>query len=209
MGNFNTASMQAVNASWENRGYFGRGNVEEILDSITGKIALVCGSACGVFRQFEEIYTGNEIVFAANDVGLFLPHVDHLVSLHSDKLVHWAAIRRNEASRPVGNTNLKTHTHGDRRAGIDYDWSGIGPVVMSLSGSFAMQIAYLMGAERIILLGCPGDNTPRFWETKILSTAYSEEGILSQLTREMKRLPEFKTKVRSASGFTRSLFGAP
>jgi hypothetical protein len=78
---------------------------------------------------------------------------------------------------------------------------------MPLSGYFAMQIAWLMGAGSITLIGCPGDNTPRFWETRPTNPAYHEDGVVRMLRNEMLRLPEFKTIVRSTDGWTADFFG--
>jgi hypothetical protein len=202
------ATAGAFKGAWEHRGYSGSGNVEDLLDSLRGRSALVCGSARGVFDDFTKLYDGSQVVFAANDVGVYLPRVDHLVSLHYDKLVHWAALRADPSSKPVGNTDFKTHTAHLGKSGIDYGWQGLCPL-MVLSGYFAMQVAYLMGCDRIVLVGCPGDNSRRFWETNFNNPAYTQEGVLKQLRQEMGRLPEFKATVRSASGWTREFFGGP
>lgn len=205
MGEFNTATMGGYGSSWLHLGYFGAGNVEPILGSLDGRVALVCGSGEGVFEDFERLYDKRKVVFAANDVGLFLPHVDHFVSHHPGKLIHWAAIRADESSVPVGNTVFKTHTSG-KESGIDYQWQGIEPC-LPLSGYLAMQIAYLMGAGSIQLLGCQGDGTPRFWDAKKIKRGYGDQGIVDMVRHEMQRLPDFKEKVRSTGGWTAELFG--
>ena len=192
---------------WEHAGYTGSGNVESLLNSLRGRSALVCGSGQGVFEDFKKIYDGSQVVFAVNDVGVYLPHVDHFLSLHAGKLKHWAALRADESSKPVGNTEFKTHTGHVEKAGIDYGWQSLCPL-FALSGYFAMQVAYLMGCDPIVLLGCPGDLRPRFWETATVNQAYTQAGVLDQVTKEMARLPDFKKKVRSASGWTREFFGA-
>ncbi len=200
-------SIEWMNEAWNFRGYYGAGNTVGLLDSLHGRTAIVAGAAEGVFDEVERASQGVEpVYFAANDVGVYLPFVDHLVSLHSDNLVHWAALRADKRQR------LSFRTHSLDSA--DYNWEQVTPV-FALSGYFAMQIAWLMGCEKIILCGCPGDNTRRFfdarprenWRREVM--LYQEEGVLQQLEDEMRRLPDFKAAVRSMSGFTKDFFGAP
>lgn len=195
--------MDRYGSTWESRGYFGSGNVEPLLDSLRGRTALVVGGAQGVFEDYKKTVTRDMVVFAANDVGMYLPHVDHLVSLHASKLIHWAAIRKDQYCAYPGNHDFKTHSHGSANA--DFDWFGLTPV-MSLSGLFAAQLAYLMGCERIILCGCPQDETPRFFEVRAASGDAYVRG-QEQIKQEMGYKPDFKKAVRSMSGWTKEFFG--
>jgi hypothetical protein len=96
---------------------------------------------------------------------------------------------------------------------VDYVWDRLSPQ-MALSGYFAMQMAWIMGAERIVLCGCPGEQTRRFFESTPREDfgygghdSHGDQGIRQQVEIEMKRLPEFKQAVRSMSGWTQSFFG--
>ncbi len=199
--------MRGYGCAWEHGGYFGSGNVEKLLGSLEGREAIVCGSGQGVFDDYYRQFDGSQVVFAANDISVLLPRVDHMVSLHSGKLELWAKIRGDQTSKGYGNFDFVTHAgHGQSKA--TYNWQHLTPI-MAISGYFAMQIAYLMGCERIILCGCQGDLTPRFWEKETVNRAYAEDGIVKQLKNEMERLPHFKAAIRSCSGFTRDYFGAP
>jgi hypothetical protein len=193
--------------AWQAKGYSGSGNVEGLIDSLQSRTAIVAGNAKGVFEEVQSVGIEEVVVFAVNDCGMYLPHMDHLVSLHTPKLIFWAMLRRDGSSKSVGNIDFKTHGAYVGN-GPDYIWEGLSPL-MALSGYFAMQLAYLMGCERIILCGCPGDLTPRFWETgpRTDNFDYQTDGVIQQLTQEMARLPEFKSKVRSMSGFTKEFFG--
>ena len=183
--------------------------MDSIFDSLTGRTALVVGSGGPIENIIDDVisnYVGsNAVVFAANDIGMYLPHVDHFVSLHNSKLVHWAAIRSDGTSKPIY-PEFKTHTsRSDPR--INYCWEGLTPL-MPLSGYFAMQIAWIMGAAKIILIGCPGDSTKRFIDARPKpGERYSEMGIRDQVMNEMRRLPDFKKAVRSTSGWTKEFFG--
>lgn len=195
-------------AHWFHKGYSGSGNVGPLLDDLQGRTAIVCGNAWGVFQEFDFIFRRADasIVFAANDVGMYLPHVDHWVSLHASKLDHWVEIRRNPSTRGVGNKNFHVHDAGLHGPRDWYQWKGLTPL-MALSGMFAAQIAYLMGCDPIILCGCPNDKTPRFWEMTCDNQAYVNTQY--QIKQEMAYKPEFKKAIRSMSGWSKEFFGAP
>lgn len=204
--------MGLYGATWEAGGYAGAGSVGELIGSLAGRPAVVCGNATGVFGEMETAvatYPG-AVIFGVNDVGMYLPRMEHWVSLHTDHLGAWKAVRWLHAHQQE-----KTEYHGvDPRPFIDHDWSSLRPL-FALSGYFAMQIAYLMGAERIILCGCPGVALPRFFESGPRkdfgygSGPHSSDGsVREQVVQEMTRLPDFKARVRSMSGWTREFFGA-
>lgn len=208
----NAASMPASFSRWERRGYHGSGNVQGLFGTLDGKTAIVCGNASGVFNQYDDMVARvpDAVVFACNDVGQYLPVVDHWVSLHHDKLRAWRDVRWQESH---GYETTKYHSV-DVRPYIDYAWEQLTPC-FALSGYFAMQLAWIMGASRIVLCGCPGDARPRFFEAKARADfSYGggpegrEAGVKNQLVSEMERVPGFKDAVRSVSGgFTQSYFG--
>ena len=211
MGIYRAQTFPGASSDWERRGYIGNGPVEGLFDSLAGRVAVVVGGG----GRIEEILADaaemtlayQAVVFAANDIGMYLTHVDHFVSLHGAKLAHWAGIRADKTSKPVY-SDFKTHT-ARATEGIDYHWTGLTPL-MVLSGYFAMQLAWIMGAEKIILIGCPGDETKRFFDVQARPGArYHELGVRGQVMKEMARLPDFKSAVSSLSGWTREYFGAP
>lgn len=200
---WNAASMGKYGASWECRSYFGSGNVQPLLDSLAGRRAVVCGNAKGVFEDVDKILLKEDVVFAANDVGMYLPRLDHWCTLHYMKLPHWTAIRNDAFSRQIGNVDYKTHSHGSDLA--HFDWFGLTPI-MPLSGLFAAQVAYLMGCDPIILVGCPNDQTPRFFETTPVEAYVT---VQKTIKSEMAFKPDFKKAIRSVSGWTKEYFGQP
>lgn len=204
--------MGAYGAQWQHAGYAGSGNVVGLLDTLLGRPAVVAGGAEGVFVEVEQALDilGNPAVFAANDVGMYLPKLDHWVSLHCDNLVAWKNVRW---LHPSEKEDVKYHSV-DRRVFVDYVWQGLTPL-FALSGYFAMQIAWLMGCRPIVLCGCPGEPKRRFFEARLRADGFgygggtrgSDDGVREQLVKEMKRLPQFKAAVRSMSGWTRDFFG--
>ena len=204
--------MGTYGAAWQSGGYCGSGNVEPLIGSLCGRTAVVVGSAFTVFEELRYVLTRyvEPIVFAVNDIGMFLPKVDHWVSLHADNLGVWKAVRWLQARNMEA---CKYHTP-DPRPVTDYCWERLTPM-FCLSGYFAMQIAYIMGAQLVILVGCPGEPVRRFFEAGARtdfgyggSQFNGDQGVRAQLEHEMHRLPDFKNKVRSTSGWTKTYFGA-
>lgn len=204
--------MGTYGSAWQTGGYSGSGNVEPLIGSLQGKTAIIAGNAVGVFGEVDTVLAlhPDAIVFAVNDVGMYLPRVDHWVSLHADNLGVWKAVRwlthhQMEAA--------KYHSVTARPV-VDFLWEGLTPC-FALSGYFAMQIAYILGAREIILCGCPGSPVRRFFEARLREDGFgyggglkgSDKGIREQLEKEMERVPELRKKVRSTSGFTRTFFG--
>lgn len=209
---------------WSAHGYSGRDNTAGLIDSLRGRTAIVCGNARGVFEEAKAVVglyhqdaeVDDAVIFAVNDVGVYLPHVDHWVSYHSDKLKVWSQLKQTGTAVPK---RWICHTGGTYGADAEYNWFGTEPTIFGLSGELAMQIAYLMGSARIILCGCPMDGTPRFFEANCrdaggndqyrygAGTTGSDRAHRETIHREMKRLPEFKAKVRSMSGWSKEFFG--
>ncbi len=202
-----TESYGTTGADWLYRGYCGQGNVVELLDSLSGRTAVICGGAQGVFQEVAPYEKADVVIFAANDVGMYLPRLDHWVSLHTPRLDHWVAVRRDQSGAPMGNMDFRVHDAGLHGVRDWYQWKNLRPV-MALSGMFAAQVAWLMGCAKIILCGCPNDATPRFFETQARSRdAYVN--VQRQIKDEMAFKPDFKAAIRSCSGWSREFFGAP
>jgi hypothetical protein len=204
MGVINARMMGSYGAAWTHKGYAGSGNVEHLLESLRGRPAIVAGNGRGVFEEVIHCPLGNPVVFAANDVAVFLPHLDHMVSLHTPKLENWAWLRRDDSSVGYGNKDFEIHDAGLYGKRTWHQWEGLTPT-MALSGMFAAQIAYLMGCEPIVLCGCPNDDTPRFWEQTCTNRSYRETQ--ESLISEMGYKPEFKKVLRSMSGWSKEFFG--
>lgn len=204
--------MGTYGSTWQTDGYCGQGNVQELIGTLKGKNAVVCGNAQGVFDQLNYVlgeFEERPIVFGVNDVGMYLDPLDHWVSLHEKNLEPWKHVRW---LHKKGAEDVKIHCT-QKGSSVHYAWEALTPV-FALSGYFAMQIAYLMGAESIILCGCPGNPERRFFD-RVARTDFgyggggagSDKGVQEQLVKEMHRLPDFRAKVRSMSGFTKDFFG--
>ena len=211
MANFNTPTMGTYGSTWQCDGYSGCGNVADLIGTLRGRPAIVCGNAEGVFAELDRALRvlADPVIFGVNDVGMYLEPMHHWVSLHADNIAGWKVVRwlhhKYQEDVKIHSTRLTEPVH--------YAWDLLTPV-FALSGYFAMQIAYIMGAESIVLCGCPGNPARRFFEREPRKnfgygggTAGSDKGIKEQLVKEMHRLPQFRSKVRSMSGFTQQFFG--
>lgn len=211
MAVINAASMGMYGVAWESAGYGGNGNVAPLIGSISGHPAIIAGGARTVFddmRSALDAYPEAKI-FAVNDIGMFLPVVHHWVSLHGDHLGMWKNVRwlqhRAMESAEYHCTSAFPY--------INWLWDGLRPV-FCLSGYFAMQIAWIMGASPIILCGCPGSSMPRFFDLYQRDDfgygggpLNADSNIQEQVVSEMVRVPDFKKAVRSMSGWTKEFFG--
>jgi hypothetical protein len=145
----------------------------------------------------------NPVIVAVNDVGMYLPTVDHWVSLHADAFPAWRNVRDMQ-ERPPEHPVLHS---GTPRGFLDVWWVRLTPQ-FPLSGYFAMQLCWLMGADRIVLCGCPGDASPLWYGPRTRGAFdYGREDIQAMVVREMDRRPDFKAAVSSLSGWTQEYFG--
>lgn len=207
------ASMGTYGSTWQHGGYSGSGTVRELLGSLASRPAIVAGGAAGVFEEVEAATRalGEPVIFAANDVGMYLPTLHHWVSLHADSLGPWKQVRWLHSQAKEA-----TQYHAEMgRPFVDHVWEALCPL-FCLSGYFAMQIAYLMGCAPIVLCGCPGEPARRFFEARARSDfgygqgpAGSDAGVREQIEREMARVPAFKAAVRSMTpgSWTQRFFG--
>jgi hypothetical protein len=211
--NVNAPTMGTYGAEWEAYGYAGCGNVAALVNFLTGRNVIIAGNAGGVFYELTRAmeHADDPLIFAVNDVGMFLPHVDHWVSLHGDNFKAWKAVRWLHSKGPE---DTKYHSIASYDE-VNYVWDKLTPL-MALSGYFAMQIAHIMGAQRIILCGCPGMAARRFFEASPRrdfgyggGLAQADKNIQEQLIKETTRVPDLRMKVRSMSGWTLTYFGSP
>jgi len=164
------------------------------------KRALILGGASCVWEDVEAALDLAEFdcIIAANDVGAhWSGPLDHWVSLHPEKLNGWLRARR-EKGYPDGFT---TWSH-KKQAGCNVDratddWKGS-------SGLFAVKVARELGYERIVLCGVPlNAEGAHFFDAKPWKAFQGfRNGWLNHRA-------EIAPYVRSVSGWTREILGAP
>lgn len=170
------------------------------VSSVNGGTAIITGSAIGVKAEAIkalQMFPDADIV-AINDSSILTGLIpQHIVSLHWDKIPKWISVMRllgvSCPDEVISHSTKKT-------SGIDCAWS-----FYSLGGGsagLAVMAMLHMGYDRIILCGCPMDDTDRL--TNYLSgvehntTKYNE--CLSFFIANAKALHSLG--VRSMSGKT-------
>lgn len=171
--------------------------------------ALVIGGADCIWRDVAalEAMLGHEwdgLVIAANDVGVHWPRrLDHLVSLHAEKLARWREERvkagRTDRVETWGRSSYKSVDHAFR------PWPG------GSSGMYAVTVALHLRCTRIVLCGVPMTKDPHFAESKVhpVGKRWTQADAHWRAWRKPENLGRMRGKVRSMSGRTRMLLGGP
>lgn len=172
---------------------------------------LVLGSAASVWddeRAARELCEFDAVV-AVNEAAVhYRGRVDVWATLHPEELWHWTAERAQDGREPA--RAFATHDPAPLSARsepvhvLDYRWPGMGTQSGS-SGLFAVKAALeVLDAERVVLAGVPMSTAePHFnkGEPWAKGAPYLDAWRVA--------LPFIRDRVRSLSGFTRNLLGAP
>jgi hypothetical protein len=173
--------------------------------------ALVCGSARCLWSDLSMVGSleGSATIIAVNVTAQFLPRVQHIVSLHGD---FPGLMRQIRAHMDVALTEHRPPivTHSNRSApGIDRVWAF--PATGS-SSLFGVRVALGLGFDRVICCGVPLDSSGRFYDDPRRPAVWDWGGGGGRPYREAwsaAAATEFDGRVRSCSGWTRTLLGAP
>lgn len=162
---------------------------------------LILGDADGVRDEAAEAMRRRrfDAVFAVNNIGIDWPHVDVWASLHPEAVENWCGLGRGLQLRANAGLNRpETWAHKPYR-GVDRstpDWGGS-------SGLFAVKVALEAGFDEIVLAGIPMSETPHFYTDRPWNHA-------PRYRRAWEaRIEELRPVLRSMSGWTKEMFGAP
>ncbi|MFV3077966.1 hypothetical protein [Niveispirillum fermenti] len=157
--------------------------------------ALVVGCGAGVMTEALSLPVVPDLVIAVNDQIRDWPGpLDVAASLHPDRLAGWLAGRSAPVARVYAPTEEAGVTHVmPRRA----HWHGT-------SGLYAVEVAFALGATRVVLAGVPIDDGPHHAGPHTLAPwgPYYREGWRNAA-------PALSRHVRSMGGWTARLFGQP
>lgn len=160
---------------------------------------LILGGGRAVFSEAEasrKLFTPDMVV-AVNDIGALVPDIDHWTFLHPEIID--PLVTRRAASKLPMDYKLWCDRENDSGATIfpDYDPSGLG-------GLYAVKLARHLGADKIVLAGVPMDRSGHF-------TGDQKKHWISTDRRQVweEQFEELRLYVRSMSGWTLKLFGAP
>lgn len=169
----------------------------------SSRLALVVGTGR---KMWDEFYRSPwaATVFAVNHAALFLPRVEHAVSVHGGLIGGFAL------SRLSRHPNDALAVHAPQAApGVTMVWdervfpfAGHG----GTSSLFAVRIAIRLGFKRIILAGVPLDTGGHFYDPEDYAFPTNFSGDLAEWAK--LRIEHTDIEIRSHSGNTRTLFGA-
>lgn len=169
---------------------------------------LVLGGAACVHDDIIA-YTGPvDGVVAANDAGTITEQLDGWVSLHPQYWLKkgWLASRAAKGHPPA-----PLYTHDMRRApegAIETEYCFPGQEHSGSSGMFAAKVALIdLGFDRVVLCGVPMSQMAHFTgETHWDGTSH----VPNRYLKRWALIPqEYMDRIRSMSGATRDLLGAP
>lgn len=170
------------------------------------KTALVLGGAECVWTDVEAFETligrrWDGTVIAVNDVGAHWPRrLDHWVTEHAEFFDRWRALRR-ELGHPDGYMTWSSKNSPE----IDHWVQSLG----GSSGLLAVQVATEGLGMQAVLCGIPMTATPHFAESRQHEPGKRWGSVEGHWKRWTKFADRFTTRVRSMSGRTQDMFGAP
>lgn len=170
------------------------------------KTAIVLGGARCVWEDLSEaqkLFSPDGVV-CVNDIGVDYPErVDFWCTLHPEKFEHWQSLR----ARKARNMDFIAYAH-EPRDGVridkitDYRYPGM--TSSGSSGLLAVKVAQEEGFERIVLCGVPMSFQGHYFEGASVSWD-DKDSFAPAWEIALPRLGN----VRSMSGWTRELLGAP
>lgn len=176
-----------------------------------GKSLIICGGAACVWDDLEPLipYIGSGThVMAVNDVGMHIPvDIRHWFSNSAKDVGKWAECRRRGYNQGATRHALR---RGNDEKGANYLWPWPGHGTSSLN---AVYTGLAMGYESVVLCGIPLDNQPNYFSPKWEKRNFTHEvpdrddGTMKYWTNARDKF--FEGRVKSRSGRTKELLGAP
>jgi hypothetical protein len=188
-------------------------------------VCLVIGGAPCVWEDFKyakELFP-NSHTLAVNAIGAYVPgSLTYWFSLHCAYLKTWHQVRKmtfkgHNYKKPLL-FSLRHTGEGVEKGDIDAVWQFGDPTIsrsakhggsLEDSGFFAMCIALVLGYKRVLLVGCPADDSGHIFIPQWEYLEHDKEAIRKAWESTLERYPEVCQQVRSCSGLTKELLGAP
>lgn len=170
-----------------------------IAGTYSGTVRIIGGGSCmwQDFKESEGLLPGTDII-CVNMSGMVIPHATHLFSWHKKQI---SAIKE---WRIAEWSDCKAVVHSvDDYGRVNWIWRFNGGT--SVSGLSCIDLAHLLGYSKIILVGIPMDNKGYFYKP-------NDNPDMHDRWRhdEVKKIHQlYGDKVKSFSGFTKEVFGAP
>jgi hypothetical protein len=144
-----------------------------------------------------------DTVVVVNDIGIVYPRADAWATYHPELMAHWRAQRAANQLEPA----TSYWTTSEYPACAAYPEFKVLPVAGGSSGLLGACVAIALGARHVILCGVPIDHGMAHWHDRDKGQAWAEGS--SYREGWVDRKAALTGRVRSMSGFTRELLGAP
>lgn len=173
--------------------------------------AVCLGGARGVWDDllaWEAMYgrPWDGLVVCCNDVGAHWPRqMHHWCTLHPEKFAAWEALRRQQ-NLPL---RYETWSRIQRPRNAVAVHHAIQPWGGGSSGMLAVQVAVELGCTRVVMCGIPMDDGPHFTESAEFSLKQHWKAVAGHWKAWVRGTARMLGRVRSMSGRTRELLGAP
>jgi hypothetical protein len=178
--------------------FYRREFIHTIAGTFGGKIR-ICGGGSSLWDDYEKSKAFGGDVMCVNVAGMFVPHpVHHLFSWHADRIGPIKEWRTKE----IPDDKSIVHATAPHPY-VDYIWNFSGGT--STSGITAVELAWLLGYRRIMLVGIPMDNSGYFYQRKHNPSLWDK-----WRKRELRDIGQkVKWQIKSFSGYTKELYGEP
>ena len=191
------------------------GTAAELCGTYKGKRCLVIGSGACVWDDLDAIGVHGDTnngwdTMCVNDMMAYYPGVvDHGFSYYYKGLPFWTNGRREtiNAHKVVEKWGRVGYTHSRVNAQVNWPWPGHGT-----SSLGAVYTALALGYDQVVLCGVPLDNGPHFFEPPWCTSNFENEcgkTVQGRLLYWHASLQMFQGRVKSMSGRTKELVGAP
>ena len=180
------------------------GDLPSIAGTYSGECVII-GPAPGGFADAKRYCDARDIM-AVNDIGMYLPRLAHWVTPHADMFQAYRKIRSLRYTDPSVICHCKQG--GEDLPSIKWPISGHFGI---LGGPTAAIVAIGLGYRKVILAGLPASNTGHFYPDEIPAEFterwdHGQQHVLDAWQRIADWAPG---KIKSLSGNTRKIFGAP
>jgi len=181
------------------------------LEDYEKKSLLIACTGRDVWKDIKRIdYSEMDILCVKDTIVHFPDPIHHAFSQHADQLVHLVAIRnmRNPSTRRQTD-EIKVHTSSDTKYPSVHAWNLPGHGTSSLG---AVYVGLALGYSNVVLAGCPLDDAGHYYDPEWVGTYFIKRIADRQegpkfWTHAAQHV--FKGKVKSLSGRTKDLLGAP
>ena len=167
---------------------------------------LIVGTARGVIQDVESYWGPNgwnnprHDMMAVSQMGCFLPKMRHWYSAHHERMAVWQAVRT-QGPMFAKMDGVMIHATAQYPGAVRWGVSGHHAPV---SGMIATVIGLELGYAPVILAGIPQDGSGHFYPCEDFAMG------AGMYWDTWKRLRKYcNGRVRSLSGYTREVFGAP